>query len=56
MKRVVVIGDCMIDETWYGVAEKLSPEAPIPVIQLKEIIQTPGGALNVIFLRLEAKK
>ena len=47
MYKVAVIGDNLIDETWYGDVTKLSPEAPIPVHQLSHKVYIPGGAANV---------
>ncbi len=47
MYKIVVIGDNLIDETWYGDVIKLSPEAPIPVHQLSHKVYIPGGAANV---------
>ena len=29
-KRVLVVGDCMLDQYWFGDAERISPEAPVP--------------------------
>ncbi|MBL8021614.1 MAG: D-glycero-beta-D-manno-heptose-7-phosphate kinase [Leptospirales bacterium] len=46
--RVLVIGDFMIDEYRYGRAERLSPEAPVPVILEHSVSQLPGGAGNVV--------
>lgn len=45
--RVVVFGDAMLDESWWGSAERLSPEGPIPVLALQERSRAPGGAGNV---------
>jgi rfaE bifunctional protein kinase chain/domain len=46
-KKALVIGDVMIDRTGYGRVEKISPEAPIPVIQMEYQVDTIGGAGNV---------
>lgn len=45
--KVLVIGDVMLDRYWYGAAERISPEAPVPVVHIKEIEERPGGAGNV---------
>lgn len=42
-----VIGDIIIDEYWYGSSTRLSPEAPIPVVDLKKKRFSLGGAGNV---------
>jgi D-beta-D-heptose 7-phosphate kinase/D-beta-D-heptose 1-phosphate adenosyltransferase len=44
--KILIIGDLIIDRTWYVKCTKLSPEAPVPVATLKtpEPIETPGGA------------
>lgn len=46
--RILVLGDFMIDEYRYGRAERLSPEAPVPVILETGVRQLPGGAGNVV--------
>ena len=43
----MLVGDVMLDEYIYGYAERLSPEAPVPVVQEKYREQRPGGAGNV---------
>lgn len=45
--RVMLIGDVMVDEYIYGDAERLSPEAPVPVVQERYREQRAGGAGNV---------
>ncbi len=45
--NVLVVGDFMLDEQVYGNAERLSPDAPVPVLQVERTEQTPGGASNV---------
>lgn len=45
--HVLVVGDFMLDEQVYGNAERLSPDAPVPVLQVERTEQTPGGASNV---------
>ena len=46
--RIVVIGDLMIDEFIYGTAERISPEAPVPVVKVTEKRYRLGGAANVL--------
>src|ERR1700744_4986308 len=46
-RRILVIGDVMLDAYWWGKVERISPEAPVPVIQIKEREYRLGGAANV---------
>jgi rfaE bifunctional protein kinase chain/domain len=46
-QRALVIGDVMLDEQIAGVAERISPEAPVPVIEATHSQYAPGGAANV---------
>ena len=46
--KVLVIGDLMIDEFIYGFAERISPEAPVPVVKVTEKRYRLGGAANVL--------
>lgn len=45
--RVLVVGDIMLDRYWYGVTQRISPEAPVPVVWVKENDERAGGAGNV---------
>ena len=45
--RALVIGDVMLDEYVYGRVERVSPEAPVPVVALQRREAQPGGAANV---------
>ena len=45
--RVLVVGDLMLDRYWTGQASRISPEAPVPVVHVREIEDRPGGAGNV---------
>ena len=45
--RVLVLGDVMLDRYWQGPTGRISPEAPVPVVHVKEISDRPGGAGNV---------
>ncbi len=46
--KIAVIGDLMIDEFIYGRAGRISPEAPVPVVQVMERRYRLGGAANVL--------
>ena len=46
-KRVLVVGDCMLDQYWFGDAERISPEAPVPVVRVLRTDARLGGAANV---------
>lgn len=45
--RVTVIGDVMLDRYWYGGVERISPEAPVPIVTVNRSEERPGGAANV---------
>ncbi len=45
--RALVLGDFMVDEMVYGDAERLSADAPVPVLHVRKIERTPGGAANL---------
>jgi D-beta-D-heptose 7-phosphate kinase / D-beta-D-heptose 1-phosphate adenosyltransferase len=45
--RVLVLGDVMLDRFLYGSVERVSPEAPVPVMALQRTANIPGGAANV---------
>ncbi len=46
--RVAVVGDVMLDEFLYGAVERISPEAPVPVVDVEREVAFPGGAANVV--------
>lgn len=46
-KRMLVIGDLMLDEFVWGKVSRISPEAPVPVVQVMGESFHPGGAANV---------
>jgi D-beta-D-heptose 7-phosphate kinase/D-beta-D-heptose 1-phosphate adenosyltransferase len=46
-KRVLVIGDLMLDEFVWGRVARISPEAPVPVVEVVRESYYPGGAANV---------
>lgn len=45
--RVLVAGDIMLDSYWHGQTKRISPEAPVPVVQIGKQDVRPGGAGNV---------
>ncbi len=45
--RVLVVGDVMLDRYWFGDAERISPEAPVPVVRVASAEERLGGAANV---------
>ena len=45
--RVLVVGDVMLDRYWFGEVERISPEAPVPVVRIARNEERPGGAANV---------
>jgi rfaE bifunctional protein kinase chain/domain len=45
--KVLVVGDAMLDRYWYGAVERISPEAPVPVVRIKREEDRVGGAANV---------
>jgi rfaE bifunctional protein kinase chain/domain len=45
--KVAIVGDLMLDTYWWGNVERISPEAPVPVVALKKKELRVGGAANV---------
>ena len=45
--RILVVGDAMLDEYWFGDTSRISPEAPVPVVRTQSKKKRPGGAANV---------
>jgi len=45
--RVLVVGDAMLDRYWFGAVERISPEAPVPVVLVQREEERLGGAANV---------
>jgi rfaE bifunctional protein kinase chain/domain len=45
--RVLVVGDAMLDRYWFGAVERISPEAPVPVVRIDREEERLGGAANV---------
>ena len=46
-KKILVVGDIMLDKYWSGEVDRISPEAPVPIINITSSIDKPGGAANV---------
>ena len=46
-KSILVVGDFMLDSFMWGIAERISPEAPVPIITVDRVTHSPGGAGNV---------
>ena len=46
-QRILVVGDIMLDRYVRGAVERISPEAPVPVLRVEEDESAPGGAGNV---------
>lgn len=46
--RILVIGDLMLDQYLYGTVTRISPEAPVPIVQIDKEVCELGGAANVI--------
>ncbi len=47
--RVLVVGDAMLDRYWHGAVERISPEAPVPVVKVNKEEERMGGAANVAY-------
>jgi rfaE bifunctional protein kinase chain/domain len=45
--RVLVVGDAMLDRYWYGAVDRISPEAPVPVVRVTRTEERIGGSANV---------
>ena len=46
-QRILVVGDLMLDEFLWGKVSRISPEAPVPVVDITSESYYPGGAANV---------
>ncbi len=46
-KKIIVVGDVMLDRYWQGDTSRISPEAPVPVVRIEDSEVRPGGAGNV---------
>jgi D-glycero-beta-D-manno-heptose-7-phosphate kinase len=47
--KVLVVGDAMLDRYWYGTVERISPEAPVPVVRVTREEERIGAAANVAY-------
>ncbi|MGE0105702.1 MAG: D-glycero-beta-D-manno-heptose-7-phosphate kinase [Thiomonas sp.] len=45
--RVLIVGDVMLDRYWFGSTDRISPEAPVPVVRVQRDEDRVGGAANV---------
>jgi len=45
--KVLVVGDVMLDRYWFGDVDRISPEAPVPVVRIQDVDERLGGAANV---------
>ncbi len=45
--KVLVVGDIMLDRYWHGATSRISPEAPVPVVNVSSVEERAGGAGNV---------
>ena len=45
--KVLVVGDVMLDRYWWGNVSRISPEAPVPIVNLDSVSSALGGAANV---------
>lgn len=45
--RILIVGDLMLDRYWSGGTGRISPEAPVPVVNISNTEDRPGGAANV---------
>ena len=48
-KSILVVGDIMLDSFMWGVADRISPEAPVPIVSVDMVTHSPGGAGNVAY-------
>jgi rfaE bifunctional protein kinase chain/domain len=47
--QVLVVGDAMLDRYWYGTVDRISPEAPVPVVKVSREEERVGAAANVAY-------
>ncbi len=47
--QVLVVGDAMLDRYWYGSVDRISPEAPVPVVRVTREEERMGGSANVAY-------
>ena len=49
LAHVLVVGDVMLDRYWYGAVDRISPEAPVPVVRITKEENRLGGCANVAY-------
>ena len=47
LRSILVAGDVMLDRYWFGDVERISPEAPVPIVSIRRTEERLGGAANV---------
>jgi D-glycero-beta-D-manno-heptose-7-phosphate kinase len=47
--QVLIVGDAMLDRYWYGAVERISPEAPVPIVRVTREEERIGAAANVAY-------
>ena len=47
LSQVLVVGDIMLDSYWHGASKRISPEAPVPVVDIVQSEERIGGSGNV---------
>lgn len=45
--KILIVGDIMLDKYYFGQVERISPEAPVPIVNIRKEESRPGGASNV---------
>src|SRR5438445_9163646 len=45
-KRIMIVGDVILDEYLWGEVRRISPEAPVPIVEIRSRTFVPGGAGN----------
>lgn len=45
--RILIVGDVMLDRYWFGEVNRISPEAPVPIVRVERREERLGGAANV---------
>jgi len=46
-RRILIVGDAMLDRYWFGSVDRISPEAPVPIVRVEREEERLGGAANV---------
>ena len=47
--KILIVGDIMLDRYWYGAVDRISPEAPVPVVRITREENRLGGCANVAY-------